>query len=94
MRFEELKPGPIGNAMHDDKKPSPGPVLPDPREDHTSVLAHQLRNSLNSMMMRVELLAREVGEGGSRHLDKLRQDIVRLDQTIEAMLHTGARIRE
>jgi hypothetical protein len=46
------------------------------------------------MMMRVELLAREVGEGGSRHLDKLRQDIVRLDQTIEAMLHTGARIRE
>ena len=55
-------------------------------ESPTSVLAHQLRNSLNGMMMRVELLGREIGAGGSKHLERLRQDIIRLDQAIETML--------
>jgi signal transduction histidine kinase len=60
--------------------------LPNNSENQTRLLAHQLRNSLNGMMLRLELLGREVGEGGSKHLDRLRQDIVRLDQAIETML--------
>jgi len=51
-----------------------------------SGLAHQLRNPLHGMAMRVELLRPEVSQGGERHLDKLRQDIRRLDQALEALL--------
>lgn len=51
-----------------------------------SGLAHQLRNPLHGMAMRVELLRPEVSEGGVRHIDKLRQDIKRLDEALEALL--------
>jgi signal transduction histidine kinase len=51
-----------------------------------SGLAHQLRNPLHGMAMRVELLRPEVGEGGARHLDKLHHDIKRLDEALEALL--------
>jgi signal transduction histidine kinase len=51
-----------------------------------SGLAHQLRNPLHGMAMRVELLRPEVSESGMRHLDKLRQDIKRLDEALEALL--------
>jgi signal transduction histidine kinase len=49
-------------------------------------LAHQLRNPLHGMTMRLELLRREIGEAGARHLDKLRQDVTRMDEAIEALL--------
>jgi two-component system, NtrC family, sensor histidine kinase AtoS len=51
-----------------------------------SGLAHQLRNPLHGMALRVELLRPEVNEGGERHLDKLRHDIKRLDEALEALL--------
>lgn len=44
--------------------------LPNNSENQTPLLAHQLRNSLNGMMLRLELLGREVGEGGSKHLEE------------------------
>ncbi|MBF6568294.1 MAG: hypothetical protein IVW54_05400 [Candidatus Binataceae bacterium] len=49
-------------------------------------MAHQLRNPLNGMAMRVELLRPEVSQDGERHLDKLQQDIRRLDKALEALL--------
>jgi two-component system sensor histidine kinase HydH len=48
--------------------------------------AHQLRNPLNSMSLRVELLRAEVGENGNGHIDKLRQQLSLLDETVETLL--------
>lgn len=51
-----------------------------------SGVVHQLRNPLNSMGMRLELLRNEVGERGLRHIDKLRQEMNRLDETLETLV--------
>jgi len=51
-----------------------------------SGLAHQLRSPLNGMNMRLELLRHEAGEGGARHIDKLRHEVTRLDQAVDALL--------
>jgi two-component system sensor histidine kinase AtoS len=55
-------------------------------EDLISTVVHQLRNPLNNMSMRLELLRSEVGERGLRHVDKLRQEINRLDETLETLV--------
>lgn len=51
-----------------------------------SGMAHQLRSPLHGMNLRLELLRESRGEGVDRHVDKLRQDVERLDQAIEAIL--------
>ncbi len=51
-----------------------------------SGMAHQLRSPLHGMNLRLELLRDGQGEGAHRHIDKLRQDVTRLDQAIEAIL--------
>lgn len=51
-----------------------------------SGLAHQLRSPLNGMNMRLELLRREAGEAGEKHIDKLRHEVTRLDEAIEVLL--------
>ena len=51
-----------------------------------SGLAHQLRSPLHGMNMRLELLSREAGEAGARHVDKLRREVIRLDEAVEALL--------
>jgi signal transduction histidine kinase len=51
-----------------------------------SGLAHQLRSPLNGMNMRLELLRHEAGEAGAKHIDKLRQEVTRLDESVEALL--------
>jgi signal transduction histidine kinase len=51
-----------------------------------SGMAHQLRSPLHGMNLRLELLRDGQGEGVHRHVDKLRQDVTRLDQAIEAIL--------
>jgi signal transduction histidine kinase len=51
-----------------------------------SGMAHQLRSPLHGMNLRLELLRDGQGEGTHRHIDKLRQDVTRLDQAIEAIL--------
>ena len=51
-----------------------------------SGMAHQLRSPLHGMNLRLELLRDDHGEGATRHIDKLRQDVTRLDQAIEAIL--------
>jgi signal transduction histidine kinase len=51
-----------------------------------SGLAHQLRNPLNGMNMRLELLRHEAGDAGARHIDKLRKEITRLNEAVEALL--------
>jgi signal transduction histidine kinase len=51
-----------------------------------SGLAHQLRSPLHGMNMRLELLSREVGDAGTRHVDKLRREVTRLDEAVEALL--------
>jgi signal transduction histidine kinase len=51
-----------------------------------SGMAHQLRSPLHGMNLRLELLRESHGEGVERHVDKLRQDVERLDQAIEAIL--------
>jgi signal transduction histidine kinase len=51
-----------------------------------SGMAHQLRSPLHGMNLRLELLRDGQGEGAHRHIDKLRQDVMRLDQAIEAIL--------
>jgi signal transduction histidine kinase len=51
-----------------------------------SGLAHQLRSPLHGMNMRIELLSREVGDAGARHVDKLRHEVTRLDESVEALL--------
>jgi len=51
-----------------------------------SGLAHQLRSPLNGMNMRLELLRHEAGDAGAKHIDKLRREVTRLDETVEALL--------
>jgi two-component system, sporulation sensor kinase E len=51
-----------------------------------SGLAHQLRSPLNGMNMRLELLRHEAGEAGGKHIDKLRHEVTRLDEAVEALL--------
>jgi signal transduction histidine kinase len=51
-----------------------------------SGMAHQLRSPLHGMNLRLELLRESAGEGLDRHVDKLRQDVGRLDEAIEAIL--------
>lgn len=51
-----------------------------------SGLAHQLRSPLHGMNMRLELLSREAGDVGGRHIDKLRREVTRLDEAVEALL--------
>ena len=51
-----------------------------------SGLAHQLRSPLNGMNMRLELLRHEAGEAGAKHIDKLRHEVTRLDEAVEALL--------
>jgi signal transduction histidine kinase len=51
-----------------------------------SGLAHQLRSPLNGMNMRLELLRHETGETGAKHIDKLRREVTRLDEAVEALL--------
>ena len=51
-----------------------------------SGLAHQLRSPLNGMNMRLELLRHEAGEAGAKHIDKLRHEVTRLDESVEALL--------
>ena len=51
-----------------------------------SGLAHQLRSPLNGMNMRLELLRHEAGDAGSKHVDKLRHEVTRLDEAVEALL--------
>jgi signal transduction histidine kinase len=55
-------------------------------ESLISGVVHQMRNPLNSMGMRLELLRNEVGERGLRHIDKLRQEMNRLDETLETLV--------
>jgi len=51
-----------------------------------SGLAHQLRSPLHGMNMRLELLSREASDAGARHVDKLRREVIRLDEAVEALL--------
>jgi len=51
-----------------------------------SGLAHQLRSPLQGMSMRLELLSREAGGVGGRHIDKLHHEVTRLDEAVEALL--------
>jgi signal transduction histidine kinase/HAMP domain-containing protein len=51
-----------------------------------SGLAHQLRSPLNGMNMRLELLRHEAGDAGAKHIDKLRHEVTRLDEAVEALL--------
>jgi signal transduction histidine kinase len=51
-----------------------------------SGVAHQLRSPLHSMNLRLELLRSDDGEGKDRHIERLRQEVERLDQSVEALL--------
>lgn len=52
-----------------------------------SGVAHQLRSPLQGMSLRLELLKQEVvGTPGERHIEKIRHEVQRLDQAIEALL--------
>jgi signal transduction histidine kinase len=52
-----------------------------------SGVAHQLRSPLQGMNLRLELLAQEVnGTGADRHIVRLRHEVQRLDQAVEALL--------
>jgi signal transduction histidine kinase len=51
-----------------------------------SGLAHQLRSPLHGMNMRLELLSREAGDVGGRHVERLRHEVTRLDEAVEALL--------
>src|SRR5216684_1431098 len=51
-----------------------------------SGLAHQLRSPLHGMNMRLELLSREAGDVGGKHIDRLRHEVLRLDEAVEALL--------
>ncbi len=51
-----------------------------------SGLAHQLRSPLHGMNMRLELLSREAADVGGKHIDRLRHEVTRLDEAVEALL--------
>jgi signal transduction histidine kinase len=51
-----------------------------------SGVAHQLRSPLHGMNLRLELLRNDGEEGKSRHIDRLRQEVDRLDHAVEALL--------
>ncbi|HYR80030.1 MAG TPA: ATP-binding protein [Candidatus Dormibacteraeota bacterium] len=51
-----------------------------------SGLAHQLRSPLHGMNMRLELLSREAGDVGGKHIERLRHEVTRLDEAVEALL--------
>lgn len=51
-----------------------------------SGVAHQLRSPLHGMNLRLELMRSDRGEGNDRHIDRLRQEVERLDQAVEALL--------
>jgi signal transduction histidine kinase len=51
-----------------------------------SGVAHQLRGPLHGMNLRLELLRNDGGEGKIRHIERLRQEVERLDQSVEALL--------
>lgn len=53
-----------------------------------SGVAHQLRSPLHGMTLRLELLREDAGRGNDveKHINKLRNEVDRLDQSVEAML--------
>jgi signal transduction histidine kinase len=52
-----------------------------------SGVAHQLRSPLQGMNLRLELLKQEVGgTPAERHIEKIRHEVQRLDQAVEALL--------
>ncbi len=51
-----------------------------------SGVAHQLRSPLHGMNLRLELMRSDRGESKDRHIDRLRQEVERLDQAVEALL--------
>jgi signal transduction histidine kinase len=51
-----------------------------------SGVAHQLRSPLHGMNLRLELLRNDGDEDKDRHLERLRQEVDRLDQSVEALL--------
>ena len=51
-----------------------------------SGIAHQLRSPLHGMNLRLELLNNDGGEDKQRHILRLRQELERLDQSVEALL--------
>jgi signal transduction histidine kinase len=57
------------------------------REEWTSLIAHDLRQPLNGMLLAVDLLLRgDVREPGRRHLERIRGDTLRLDAMVEDLL--------
>jgi signal transduction histidine kinase len=52
-----------------------------------SGVAHQLRSPLQSLNLRLELLSNDgASEASERHIERLRQEIHRLDESVEALL--------
>jgi signal transduction histidine kinase len=51
-----------------------------------SGVAHQLRSPLHGMNLRLELLRNDDGEGKDRHIERLRHEVDRLNQSVEALL--------
>ncbi len=51
-----------------------------------SGVAHQLRGPLQGMSLRLELLRSDNGERKHRHIERLREEIDRLDSSVEALL--------
>jgi signal transduction histidine kinase len=53
-----------------------------------SGVAHQLRNPLHGMNLRLELLREDAGHGKDieKHINRLRSEVERLDQSVEALL--------
>ncbi len=51
-----------------------------------SGIAHQLRSPLHGMNLRLELLNNDGGEDKQRHILRLRQELERLDRSVEALL--------
>jgi two-component system, NtrC family, sensor histidine kinase AtoS len=53
---------------------------------HISGVAHQLRSPLQGMNLRLELLRGAGLESKERHIEKIRQEVERLDKAVEALL--------
>lgn len=51
-----------------------------------SSVTHQLRSPLQGMKLRLELLAADTGEDKHRHIERLKGEIARLDQSVELLL--------